>query len=158
MLESEGALLRCHSCDAELQDHPRRSERICLSCRRERGRQHYRANREYYLRKARTHRSIAVQRAWTYILTFLETNPCVDCGESDPRVLEFDHRDRASKKASVSVLVTEGYAVSTIAREISKCDVRCANCHTIKTREESGWFRSSTWRARRDSNSQPFDP
>lgn len=58
----------------------------------------------------------------------------------------------------MSVLVAEGYGLRAIKAEIAKCDVRCANCHTIKTREEAGWFRSDDWRARRDSNSQPFDP
>ena len=110
------------------------------------------------MRKARIHRSLAVGRAWEFILDFLDENPCIDCGMSDPRVLEFDHQDASTKRASVSVLVTEGYSLATIAAEITKCDVRCANCHTIKTREEAGWFRSETWRARRDSNSQPFDP
>ena len=158
MLDSGNVIVRCHSCGSELPDHPARTERICLPCRRARGRRHYRANREYYLRKARGQRSIAVQRAWSYVLEFLKNQPCVDCGIRDPRVLEFDHRVASEKRASVSVLVTEGYSVATVAAEIAKCDVRCANCHIIKTREQAGWFRSETWRARRDSNSQPFDP
>ena len=133
-------------------------ERICTPCRRKRGREHYRRNREYYLAKARKQRASALTRSWDFILCYLQDHPCVDCQESDPRVLEFDHRDPATKRAPVSVLVAEGYGLDAIAQEIAKCDVRCANCHRIRTREQSGWFMSQAWRARRDSNSQPFDP
>ena len=148
----------CNTCSTELAEHPPGKERICLECRRARGRLHYRSNRDYYLEKARRHRKVAVSRSWEFILEYLRENHCVDCGASDPRVLEFDHREGSCKRASISVLVTEGYSLDAIATEIEKCDVRCANCHTIRTREQAGWFRSHLWRARRDSNSQPFDP
>ena len=150
--------IACNSCGEILSEHRPGSEKICLPCRRERGRRHYRQNRTYYLEKARRQRAVSTARAWEYVLSVLEGRPCYDCGQVDVRVLEFDHRDRRTKRASVAVLVAEGYGLDAIAREIEKCDVRCANCHIIKTREEAGWFRSETWRARRDSNSQPFDP
>ncbi len=117
-----------------------------------------RRNREYYLAKARKQRASALSRSWEFVLRYLQGHPCIDCQESDPRVLEFDHRDPATKRAPVSVLVAEGYGLDAIAQEIAKCDVRCANCHRIRTRERAGWFMSQAWRARRDSNSQPFDP
>ena len=158
MRERDDGTVRCHLCAVILEHHRSGTERICVTCRRRRGREHYRKNREYYLRKARRHRTFSVERAWALVWQYLETHPCVDCGNTDPRVLEFDHRDRSQKRASVSVLVAEGYGVSAVQAEIQKCDVRCANCHTIKTREEAGWFRSDGWRARRDSNSQPSDP
>ena len=158
MVDADNLDSRCRVCGVVLEGHRTGSERICLICRRKRGREHYRKNREYYLRKARQRRAVSVEKAWSLVWEYLDSHPCVDCGKSDPRVLEFDHRDRSKKRASVSVLVAEGYGLEAVRAEIQKCDVRCANCHTIKTREEAGWFRSHKWRARRDSNSQPFDP
>src|SRR5437899_1964598 len=61
------------------------------------------------------------------IVDYLEAHPCVDCGEADPLVLEFDHlRD---KVANVSTLVRNLRSWRAIEAEIRKCEVVCANCH-----------------------------
>jgi hypothetical protein len=51
---------------------------------------------------------------------------CVDCGEKDLRVLDFDHI-RGKKLASLSTMRL--CAPITIYAEIDKCEIRCANCH-----------------------------
>lgn len=55
---------------------------------------------------------------------------CVDCGERDPIVLDFDHV-RGRKVRNVGMM----YSSSTAAllAEIAKCEVRCANCHRRAT-------------------------
>lgn len=65
-------------------------------------------------------------RAKLIVLEYLQFHPCLDCGETDVLVLEFDHRGK--KKACISFLVRMGRC-SALLREIEKCDVRCANCH-----------------------------
>lgn len=30
-------------------------------------------------------------------------------------------------------MIVEGYGINSIREEIAKCEVRCANCHGIKT-------------------------
>ena len=75
------------------------------------------------------------------VLFYLETHPCVDCGESDPIVLEFDHRDGTDKVRAVSQLVTENCGWEKILTEIEKCDVRCANCHRRRTAVQRGYMR-----------------
>ena len=65
---------------------------------------------------------------------------CKDCGNSDIRVLEFDHV-RGTKVASVGSMVRRGRALAAIRAEIAKCEVRCRNCHAIATitRNGSSW-------------------
>ena len=76
-------------------------------------------------------------------MTYLVEHPCVDCATTDIRVLEFDHIDRDLKRAAVSVLAANGYSLDTVKREVETCEVRCANCHTIRTRSQLGWWREN---------------
>lgn len=61
---------------------------------------------------------------------FLQGKVCVRCGFSDARALEFHHKDGDTKLASVGQMYT--YSEEKIKQEIAKCDVICANCHTIE--------------------------
>jgi hypothetical protein len=56
-------------------------------------------------------------------------------------VLEFDHRDRTTKRHDVSTLVRKKFSWSTILAEINKCDVVCANCHRRRTARQFGWHK-----------------
>lgn len=73
------------------------------------------------------------------VLEYLKTHPCVDCGETDVRILEFDHV-RGTKKKEVMGLIYR-YSFKTVLKEIEKCDVRCANCHRRRTSIQQGWYR-----------------
>lgn len=76
-----------------------------------------------------------------FVLDYLTNNPCVDCGESDPIVLEFDHV-RGNKKRSISQMVARHAKLETIQEEIQKCDVRCANCHARVTAARGGFWKT----------------
>lgn len=59
---------------------------------------------------------------------------CIDCGyDSNADALEFDHRPGEGKRPR-GVGGVIGNTRLLIA-EIAKCDVRCANCHAIRTQE-----------------------
>lgn len=74
-----------------------------------------------------------------FVLDYLLAHPCVDCGEQDPIVLDFDHV-RGVKRAGVSVLVNMATAsLETLKTEIDKCEVRCANCHRRRTAKQFNW-------------------
>jgi len=68
-----------------------------------------------------------------FVWEWKRTHPCVDCGEADPVVLDFDHRDRKTKFKTLNIMSHRGASIETIKTEIAKCDIRCANCHRRKT-------------------------
>jgi hypothetical protein len=75
-------------------------------------------------------------RARMWVWTYLLEHPCVDCGENDIRVLEFDHRDPGQKHGGISRMVADRCGVDKIKAEVEKCDVRCANCHRRRSQDE----------------------
>jgi hypothetical protein len=78
------------------------------------------------LRRAGKQNAIAAAKA--YVRQHLLTHPCVDCGEHDPVVLEFDHVT-GQKVRDVGSMARAGWNLAAIQAEIAKCEVRCANCH-----------------------------
>lgn len=59
-----------------------------------------------------------------FIYEYLRSHPCVDCGETDPIVLEFDHISPKGHRISLCSMSLE-----RLIAEVAKCKVRCANCH-----------------------------
>jgi 5-methylcytosine-specific restriction endonuclease McrA len=82
------------------------------------------------------------ERRKQFIWDYLLEHPCVECGESNPVVLEFDHIDPSTKTMSVSEMMMKHYSLKRVQEEIEKCVVRCSNCHKIKTAEQNGWYRT----------------
>lgn len=72
------------------------------------------------------------------IFDYLVQHPCVGCGESDPIVLEFDHRDQSTKSFTIGSREGLNKSWNKILEEIEKCDVRCANCHRRRTAVQCG--------------------
>jgi hypothetical protein len=60
-----------------------------------------------------------------------ETSGCLDCGVTNPIVLDFDHLH--DKKYNISRMIHDGFSWAAIKKEIAKCEVVCANCHRIRT-------------------------
>jgi hypothetical protein len=83
-----------------------------------------------------------LERNRDYVLLYLRLHPCVDCEESDPVVLEFDHVS-GTKLGHVTKLMYQKKKLEVLAAEIAKCQVRCANCHRRKTAFQFGSYRLS---------------
>lgn len=110
----------------------------CKDCSREYVKNHYRANREYYLKKANIRNKKIRQEIKKYIWDFLKLNKCVDCGENNPIVLEFDH---VKEKSFTISRHAKDHTLEQVKLEIDKCEVRCANCHRVRTANQFGWSR-----------------
>ena len=112
---------------------------VCAGCFTIYRREHYRLNREAYIARNMRLLQERGQRWSRRLWAFLSAHPCIDCGETDPIVLEFDHRDPSSKRAVVGFLARSGYPWATVEFELAKCEVRCVNCHRRRTAVQFDW-------------------
>lgn len=94
--------------------------------------------RVYDVEKSRQWASLIMRRKRAVVNNYLLTHPCIDCGEADPVVLEFDHV-KGTKVKAVSQMVANKAPDNLIIKEIEKCEVRCANCHRRVTAKRGKW-------------------
>lgn len=73
-----------------------------------------------------------------YIWKYLVTHPCVDCGETNIIKLDFDHIEPDKKLFNISTI--KWISLEGLKKEIAKCDVRCSNCHRVRTAiQQNSW-------------------
>jgi hypothetical protein len=114
-------------------------DNYCRPCRAAYKQEHYAANKQRYIDSAHRRRKRVVAERVAYLVSFLREHPCVDCGEADPIVLEFDHlRD---KKFDIGKGLRDREWQSVLD-EMAKCDVVCANCHRRRTARRGGFIRA----------------
>jgi hypothetical protein len=136
---------RCAKCtellDIELFSQQRngRTASYCKSCTQVYCRAHYAKNAEAHNKRRYQNSKRFRVRNRTYTVDYLKAHPCVDCGEADILLLEFDHVDPTTKKYALSDLSRSGRSLDELKREISKCEVRCIKCHRRRTARQFGW-------------------
>ena len=93
---------------------------------------HYQQNKDKI--KARSYERNKIQRVRNreFVMSIKEISECIDCGESNPLVLDFDHV-KGDKILAISDMSNKAYCIDKISKEMDKCEVRCANCHRIIT-------------------------
>lgn len=131
---------RCSRCDRVLplsafNRHRDGHQWWCRDCFRtyfrERGAVHLRQVKKSAVRRR--------ARAREYLYAYLTEHPCVDCGQADPVVLEFDHL--GEKSGNVSTLAFHGASKRRLDEELARCEVVCVNCHRRRTAVEVGSWR-----------------
>lgn len=102
----------------------------CSSCNKEYLREHYRDNKEYYKDK-NARRKESLRRR----VEAAKQVPCADCGNSYPPVcMDFDHVSD-DKEESIANMIKNRASWTRIKEEMEKCEVVCANCHRIRTKD-----------------------
>jgi hypothetical protein len=132
----------------------------CRTCNREYSRTWYRAHRVEEVAKAAARNKVRRAENLGRVLEYLASHPCVDCGEADPVVLQFDHV-REQKVTEVMAMAERLVPWNLILDEIAKCDVRCGTCHVRRTAHQVGWRRTSVsaWSELSEATlSQPLRP
>jgi len=110
----------------------------CKDCQKAYNVTHYEKTKGRWKESRSASRAALRKKNQEFLFEYFSTHPCVDCGNSDFRVLEFDHlRD---KEAAIAALI--GGSLEKLKKEIAKCEVRCRNCHIIVTYERLG----NSWR------------
>ncbi len=115
-------------------------ELVCVNCHRRRTGRRARSWRSDPARRASGKARPRQRRNLEFLMGYLSANPCVDCGEDDIVVLDFDHI--GPKRGSVVKLAWWEHSLASIGREIAECEVRCANCHRRRTCRALGHFRN----------------
>lgn len=111
----------------------------CSDCRKDYVDLHYQKYTSEYLWNAKRQKRNRSVHNYSELLLYFANHHCIDCGESRPQVLEFDHRDGVKKDATISSKIKD-WPWSRMLLEIAKCDVRCANCHRRRThRQQKSW-------------------
>ncbi len=99
----------------------------CRTCRSAILKEHYRRNKNAYLRRNARSRLINAE-----IIREYKSKPCADCGIRYPYyVMDFDHRQDSIKVINLSN--ASRMTRPKILEEIAKCDVVCSNCHRERT-------------------------
>jgi hypothetical protein len=135
---------RCPKCevDVPVSRFNRRSDGrcapYCKPCASVYARNHYVANSDQYKKRRLESQRRYRNRNREYVIEYLRTHPCVDCGESDPVVLDFDHI--GEKETEVTNFARRAFSLSRLKLEMSRCEVRCARCHRRRTAKQFSWL------------------
>lgn len=106
----------------------------CKKCSSKYKKEHYNKNKTKYIKKAKERNTVVREENRQNIFNFLKDKKCVDCKKNNILVLEFDHIDPSLKSFNVTDSLDSSW--KTILKEIEKCEIRCCNCHKVKTHKQ----------------------
>ena len=113
---------------------PRKDPRARREYQRQYHKKHYQKNKQEYIEKAKVYNKNQRKQNREYLYRVKRFLGCIDCGETDPVVLDFDHV-RGDKEYNLSTMAHSAFSITRMKEEIRKCEVRCSNCHRKKTHE-----------------------
>jgi hypothetical protein len=114
-------------------------ENLCKECSIKKNKKYNQEHPEWKTYQGRVGRTKRIKIARLFISEYLKDHPCVDCGEKDIVVLEFDHI--SNKIENISQMMCDDWPLIDIKKEITKCEVSCANYHRRKTAKQFNWYK-----------------
>lgn len=102
---------------------------------------HYELKKTEYQFRAKSGQAKRREAFRQFMMQYLTGKNCVDCGESNPIVLEFDHLDPSQKSFTIAHAVRLNKSLDDVKKEISLCELVCSNCHKIRTARQFGWYK-----------------
>jgi len=135
-------MIQCSHCNTYKHEHEYyKDKKQCKACHRVKKRL------SYYFKSSEDKRITAERQEkrrkenMLKIMHIKMQHGCIDCGNKNPLHLDFDHQH--SKKKNISNMNTDSW--ENIELEISKCEIRCSNCHRTKTHRENNSFTYTTF-------------
>ena len=132
-LTAGGAML---ATPARLEAEIRKCDVVCANCHRQRTRLRQTSaghGKAPASGSPQLDRKRRYWRAQGRMIDMIKQRPCADCAGSFPAcAMDFDHRDPATKRYTVSRMIGRAGAARIMA-EVAKCDIVCANCHRDRT-------------------------
>ena len=128
--------MKCITCkknktQLEFSWHTRDKRRsgTCKVCVNNRTKQYYYSltPKQHLERKRKTNKRRENRQLW--LSAYKETQQCQICDFDDSRALCFHHRNPNDKCFTIGS--SQDSSLAKLRKEISKCDVLCANCHSI---------------------------
>lgn len=136
----------CKKCDQPGEFYAK-SGRICKACCVAKAQRYYFAHHEERKKwhrdnnKRMTYGPTGTKKLRRDWLKALKDHPCMDCqGRFPPECMDFDHRDRSTKRFNIAAIVATARSKAVVLTEIAKCDLVCANCHRIRTAKQMNWL------------------
>ncbi len=100
----------------------------CRACQAIYKQEYYKAHRESLIVASMAAKKKGCNRNRKWVREYKQSHPCQHCGEKDFRVLIFHHlRD---KSFCIATMIRNACSIERIKKEIEKCIVLCANCHS----------------------------
>lgn len=113
----------------------------CKECKREYDRERY---KKWLVDKVKKKEFENVRKAevMRYIKNLVLQKWCARCWYRENfAALQFHHIDPSKKYKSISEMVRGLRWIEKIKKEIDKCEILCANCHSIETAKQNNWYK-----------------
>lgn len=100
-------------------------QNYCKDCSLKRRIEYYKKNSKYYKAKNKSQ----VTKARDFIQQAKRKGNCSKCKDDRWYVLDFHHLSKETKLDGLAKMVTRGYSLDNLQKEMEKCILLCANCH-----------------------------